>query len=172
MRLRLKVIILTILIAGFASAYTSAHSKWFRKGKYHISMVHNGSTHEDKYTNPEVSDIWIEIGQDTIKVVTTEKISQFKFGEGESLDLQAVPVMVYNNVISYIIDHVEVTTNTNGSAYEYMVLRTADGIECNLTNGLVGKSSKGNNIFGMHFTDPDFLPILWCFKYDDIEFYE
>lgn len=154
------------------SATASAHSKWFRKGKYHISMVHNGATDEDSYTNSDVSDIWIEIGQDSIKVVKTLKIFTTEFGEGESLDMMMVPVMTNENFVYYSIDHVDVKTNPDGSTTEYMVCRTADGVKCNLNIGSVGKGSKGSTIYGMQFTDPDFEPILWCFIEEDVEFYE
>jgi hypothetical protein len=172
MRFLLKVITLVSFILIYESVDTFAHSNWFRKGKYHISMVHNGSTNEDKYTNPDESELWIEIGQDTVKVVKTTKIFKFEFDDGESLDVQAIPVTTCETVISYVIDHVEETANKNGGTCEYMVLRTADGVECNLNAGVVGKGSKGSAVYGMHFTDPDFAPILWCFKDEDIEFYE
>lgn len=172
MNQRSKIIIIAVLFLGLISVAASAHSKWFRKGKYHISMVHNGATNEDSYINPDVSDIWIEIGQDSVKVVKTSKIYTAEFGEGESLDMKMVPVSTNENLITYIIDHVDVKTNPDGSTNEYMVCRTADGVKCNLNIGSVGKGSKGSTVYGMQFTDPDFNPILWCFIEEDVDFYE
>lgn len=164
--------VVAALSAGLLAQSVSAHSEWFRKGKYHISMVHNGETGQDVYTDPDISDLWIEIGQDSIEIVKTYRVFMTRFEEGESLELNMDYVSDSYYKIKYAVVRVDVRTNEDGGTNEYMVCRTAEGVECEMNIGTIGKSSFGNTIYGINFTDPDFQPILWCFKKEEVQYYE
>lgn len=164
-----RLIIVTLVVTASA-LFATARSPWFAKGKYGISNVANQKNNDQRTSDPTA--LWIEIGEDWVKIVDSPKLYTPEFGEGESLDLTMKPVESANTVIEYKIVEFKTLDDGNGHAEDVCVLKNVDGEVCNMRAGIIGKTKEGGKVYAFNIDDNQFKEIFWLFIDEDITPYE
>ena len=168
----MKTRLFIIIIAIFATMSAAARSSWFSKGKYGISNVANQANLDQKTSDP--STLWIEIEENTVKIVDSPKNFIFtpEFGEGESLDLTMKPVESPKTVIEYKIVEFKTLEDGNGHSEDICILKNADGELCSMRSGVIGKTKDGDDVYAFNIDDNQFKEIFWIFIAEDVVTYE
>lgn len=166
----MKIRLLIIVAAIFTAISATARSPWFAKGKYGISNVANQENMEQKTSDPQA--LWIEIDDNSVKIVDSPKIYTPEFGEGESLDLTMKPVESANTVIEYKIVEFKTVDAGNDHTEDICILKNADGDLCNMRAGVIEKTKEGGKVYAFNIDDNQFKEIFWLFIEEDVVPYE
>lgn len=166
----MKIRLMILFVALFATLVATARSPWFSKGKYGISNVANQANNDQRASDPDA--IWIEIDDNTVKIVNSPKLYTPEFGEGESLDLTMKPVESFNTVIEYEIVEFNTIDDGNGNTEDICILKNADGQVCNMRAGIIGKTKDGGKVYAFNIDDNQFKEVFWLFIDEDVMPYE